>query len=171
MENNVADGKSVRLSKAAGWIAVGMGVVHVVVAGWERRDLWSQVVEDGVWNTFTLDKSVTLSQFERAEGFWTTFGSFGVPVLVFGCYVVWSTRRHQRVPGWLGWIFLAWGVPLVILCPASPGWAFPIIGGLLIAGDKSQSLAGQRPSAMAATGTTAGDLPRNPPSTRPPRRK
>ncbi|WP_114906632.1 DUF6463 family protein [Ornithinimicrobium murale] len=136
VERDRVDGKSVRLVQAAGWVAIGMGAVHVVVAPLERGDVWSQVLGDGVWNTFTLKTPSTLSEFERAETFWTTFGSWGVPTLVFGGYVVWSARQGHRVPGWLGWTLLAWGAPLVIVLPASPGWAFPLIGGLIALGDR-----------------------------------
>lgn len=153
MKRVIADQKSVRLSRAAGWIAVGIGAVHVVVAPLELPDVWSQVGADGVWNTFTLDKPTTLSEHERAGAFWTTFGSFGVPILAFGSYVVWSTRQGHRVPGWLGWILLAWGVPFVIVLPASPGWAFPVIGGLIVLGDRrrSRSISEHGPHVVAVT--------------------
>jgi Family of unknown function (DUF6463) len=130
-----------RLTKAAGWIAVAFGVVHVVVAPWETRDVWSQVVDDGWWNTFTLDESTTLAQFERSEAFWRTLGSFGVPVLVLGLYVLWATRQRQRVPGWIGWIVLAWGLLLVTALPASPLWALAVSGGLIVLGDRRSTRA------------------------------
>lgn len=151
MRRIIADGKSAGLVQAAGWIAIGLGVVHLVVAPLERGDIWPQVAAEGVWNTFTLDEPVTLGQFVRAEAFWTTFGSWGVPVLVLGCHILWSARRRHRVPGWLGWILIAWGLPLSILVPASPGWAFPIIGGLVVLGDgqRGRSSAGHRPTAVA----------------------
>ncbi|GAB3536394.1 hypothetical protein GCM10027403_17030 [Arthrobacter tecti] len=129
-------GKRVPLVEAAGWIAIGMGAVHVVVAPLERGNVWSQVLGDGVWNTFTLKTPSTISEFERAETFWTTVGSWGVPTLAFGGYVVWSARQCHRVPGWLGCTFLAWGAALVIVLPASPGWAFLLVGGLIAFGDR-----------------------------------
>ncbi len=49
--------------------------------------------------------------------------------------VVWSAHQRRRVPGWLGGIVLAWGLPFVTALPASPGRALPVIGGLIIAGD------------------------------------
>lgn len=124
-----------RASKAAGWLAIAFGCVHVVVAPLDQRHIWSQVVADGLWNTFTLEPT-TLSQIQRSEAFWVTVGSFGVPMLAFGCYVVWSTRQHRRVPGWIGWMVLAWGLFFVTVLPASPGWVVPIIGGLIVLGDR-----------------------------------
>jgi hypothetical protein len=131
--------KGVLLTKTAGWIAVALGAVHVVVAPFDTRDRWSEVARDGWWNTFTLDKATTIAQFERSETFWVTLGSFGAPVLVLGCYILWATRQQQRVPGWLGWILLAWGLPFVVTMPASPGWAIPLVGGLLVLGDRRRS--------------------------------
>lgn len=89
----------------------------------------------GWWNTATLAKPTTPAQAQRSYAFWTTFGSFGAPVLALGCHLVWSAHQGRRAPGWLGAILLAWGLPFVIVLPASPGWAIPLIGGLLLAGD------------------------------------
>lgn len=131
-----SDKASDGLTKAAGWIAIAFGAVHVVVAPVSTRDAWSQVVSDGWWDTFTLDESATLTQLKRSETFWRTLGSFGAPVLVLGSYIVWSTHQHQRVPGWIGWTVLAWGLPFVTTLPRSPGWAIPAIGGLIVLGDR-----------------------------------
>jgi hypothetical protein len=146
------------LTKAGGWIALVFGAVHVVVAPLETRsrDVWSQAADEGWWNTFTLGEPTTLAEFERAERFWVTLGSWGVPLLVIGCYVVWSARQGHRVPGWIGWIMLAWSVPFVTALPASPGWLIAVIGGLIVLGDRRSSRAtplrsgtghGQRPKA------------------------
>jgi hypothetical protein len=138
-----AERRGVRLTKAAGWILTAFGAVHVVVAPLESRsrDVWSQVVGDGWWNTFTLDESTTLAQYERSEVFWVTLGSFGVPVLVLGCYVVWATHQRQRVPGWIGGIILAWGLVFVTALPASPAWALVVSGALIVLGDRRSSRA------------------------------
>jgi Family of unknown function (DUF6463) len=141
--------RGARLTKAGGWIAIALGAVHVVVAPLESRarDIWSQVVDDGWWNTFTLDESTTLAQFERSETFWVTLGSFGVPMLMIGCYVVWSARQGHRVPGWIGWILLAWSLPFVTALPASPGWALTASGALIALGDRRSSQATPQRSA------------------------
>jgi hypothetical protein len=131
-----SDVKGIRLTKAAGWIALAFGAVHVVVAPLDAGDVWSQVAADGWWNTFTLDKATTLAQLERSQAFWVSIGSFGAPMLVLGSYIVWSARQHHRVPGWIGGMVLAWGIPLVFTLPASPGWAIPVVGGLIVLGDR-----------------------------------
>jgi hypothetical protein len=135
--------RGVRLTKAGGWIALVFGAVHVIVAPLESRsrDLWSQVVDEGWWNTFTLDEPTTLAEFDRAERFWVTLGSWGVPLLVLGSYIVWSTHQGHRVPAWIGWIIVAWGLIFATSLPASPGWLLPLIGGLIVVGDRRRTRA------------------------------
>jgi hypothetical protein len=130
--------RGARLTKAAGWIALVFGAVHVIVAPLESRsrDVWSRVVDDGWWNTFTLSEPTTLAEYELSERFWVTLGSWGVPLLALGSYIVWSTHQGHRVPAWIGWIFLAWGLIFATALPASPGWLFPVIGGLIVLGDR-----------------------------------
>jgi hypothetical protein len=124
------------LTKAGGLIALVFGAAHVIIAPLERDDVWSEAADEGWWNTFTLEESTTLTEFERSETFWVTLGSWGVPVLALGCYVVWSARQRQRVPGWIGWIMLAWSLPFVTALPRSPGWLFAVSGALIVLGDR-----------------------------------
>jgi hypothetical protein len=124
------------LTQAGGWIALIFGAAHVIIAPLERRDVWSDAADEGGWNSFTLAEPTTMAEFERAEAFWVTLGSWGAPVLIFGCYVVWAARQGQRVPGWIGWIMLAWSLPFVTALPASPGWLFAVIGALIVLGDR-----------------------------------
>lgn len=138
MEKAPITKKRLRLTKAAGWLAIVFGVVHIVVAPLEHLDTWSRVMTEGWWNTFTLDKATTFAQLDRSETFWVTLGSFGVPVLVLGCHVVWSAHQHQRVPGWLGWIVVTWALFLVTTAPASPAWALAVIGWFLVLGDRGR---------------------------------
>ncbi len=137
-----------RLTKAAGWTAIALGGVHLVVVPIRTRQTWSQVWADRWWNTFTLRESTTLAEAQRSQTFWTTLGSFGAPMLTLGCHITWASHHGQRVPKWLGWIVLAWGVPFATALPASPGPIIPIIGGLLIAGDKGPRKSG--PNRQAA---------------------
>lgn len=126
--------------QAAGWTAVAFGGVHAVVAPFQARETWSRVASEGWWDRFTLDEPSTPAEFERSHGFWVSVGSFGVPMLALGSYLLWSVRHGHRVPGWLGSLLLAWGVPLVIVLPRSPGWAIPVIGGLIVLGDRRNRL-------------------------------
>ncbi len=126
------------LTAMAGWMAVALGAVHIVVVPVRRRRHLTQVWADGWWNAVTLEDPTTLAEAERVLTFWQTLGSFGYPVLALGAHLVWSAHRGRRVPGWLGGIVLAWGLPFATAMPASPGWAIPVIGGLIAAGDSGQ---------------------------------
>jgi hypothetical protein len=128
-------GKRADLTTIAGWMAVTFGAVHVVVVPLRRRANLSQVWADGWWSAFTLEEPTTLAEAERELTFWQTLGSFGYPMLALGGHLVWSAHQGRRIPGWLGGIVVAWGLPFVIGMPASPGWALPVIGGLILAAD------------------------------------
>lgn len=147
------------LTAAAGWIAVAFGTVHTVVAPLDTAATWGQVWTEGWWNTFTLDPPATFEQAERSAVFWTTLGSFGVPILALGGHILWSAHRRQRVPGGLGWLLLCWGATVVTALPASPGWAIPVIGALLVAGDRPR----RRDRPAAATTPTRLEHGERPP--------
>jgi hypothetical protein len=138
MRLETTGGRSADPTKVAGWMAVTFGAVHVVVVPLRRRANLSQVWADGWWNAFTLEEPTTLAEAERALTFWQTLGSFGYPMLALGGHLVWSAHRCRRVPGWLGGVVAARGLPFVIGMPASPGWALPVIGGLILAGDTGE---------------------------------
>ncbi|WP_141717475.1 DUF6463 family protein [Nocardia altamirensis] len=142
------NGKRAYLTQAAGWITLAFGAVHIVVAPLETREVWSRAFADGWWNTFTLDKATTFPEAEQAHAFWVSLGSFGVPMVALGSYLVWATRHDQRVPGWLGWLLLTWAAILVTAMPGAPGWAILLIGALIVFGDK-RIRHGVRPAANA----------------------
>lgn len=127
---------SVLPTRIGGWIAIAFGVVHILVSPIDSRETWSEAIDEGWWNTFTLDKAITLAQLEHSETFWISLGSFGVPVLVIGCYIVWSIRQQHRVPGWIGWIILVWALIMATAVPVSPAWALVVCGGLIVLGDR-----------------------------------
>lgn len=103
-------------------MALTFGAVHIVVVPLRRREDLSQVWAGGLWNAFTLDEPTTLAEAKRALTCWQTLGSFGYPMLALGGHVLWSAHRGRQVPGWLGGIVLAWGLPFVTAMPTSPGW-------------------------------------------------
>lgn len=124
------------LVKTAGWIITAFGAVHVVVAPYDTRHTWRQVSAEGWWSTFTLDRAVTVDELRRSEAFWVTAGSFGVPLLALGCYILWSVHRNQRIPAWLGYLLLAYGVFAGFILPVSPIWAIAVAGLLIVLGDR-----------------------------------
>ncbi|MEV2256964.1 DUF6463 family protein [Streptomyces sp. NPDC050147] len=119
-----------KLTRAAGWIAVGFGVVHLVVSPLDKRDVWSDIFDQGPWRTISLD--VTSKNLAYSEAFWVAPASFGMPVLLLGAFVLWTAKRGERVPAPFGWAMTAWGVVLVALLPVSPAWALLLVGVLLV---------------------------------------
>ncbi|QBS40614.1 DUF6463 family protein [Nocardia sp. CS682] len=140
--------RGIRSTKVAGWIATAFGAVHIVLSPVGVRDTWSQAVSDGWWNTFTLDESTTLAQYERSEALWISLASFGVPIFVLGCYILWSAHQNHRVPGWIGWLILTWALLLTTAVPASPAWALLLCGVFLILGDGKRTNSTPSPSAL-----------------------
>lgn len=125
-----------KLTRAAGWIATAFGAVHVVVSPLDNRDVWSDILDQGPWRTISLD--VTPDNLAYSEAFWVAPGSFGVPVLLLGAYVLWTAKQGVRVPAPFGWAMTAWGVVLVALLPASPAWALLLVGVLLVLAARGQ---------------------------------
>jgi hypothetical protein len=128
---------NVNMTRLAGWVAVVAGVVHLVVTSLLRGSAWSDIAARGAWNSITLD--VTPASLPTAEAFWLTPGSFAVPILLFGSLVLWTGSQGVRVPAAFGWAVAAWGVVVVVLLPMSPGWIFPLIGALIVAGDRRRA--------------------------------
>lgn len=119
-----------RLTRAAGWISVAFGVIHVVVSPLDNKDVWSDIFDQGPWQTISLD--VTADNLAYSEAFWVAPGSFGVPVLLLGAFMLWTAKRGERVPAPFGWAMTAWGAVLCALLPASPAWALLLVGVLLV---------------------------------------
>lgn len=136
---------NVNITRAAGWIAIAGSTVHLVATPLIRSSVWSEVFSQGWWNTVTLEP--TAAQLPVAEAFWLTPGSFAAPLLLFGALVVWSANQGHRVPAAFGWGLVAWGAAVVTLLPASPGWIFPLVRGLIIAGDRVRPKSRQAVSA------------------------
>ncbi|QIB47309.1 DUF6463 family protein [Streptomyces aureoverticillatus] len=119
-----------KLTRAAGWIAVAFGAIHIVVAPLDKRDAWSDIFEQGPWQTISLD--VTPENLAYSEAFWVGPASCGVPVLLFGAFVLWTAKQGARVPAAFGWAMTAWGAVLAALLPTSPAWALLAVGVLLV---------------------------------------
>lgn len=123
-------------SRVAGWTAVAFGVVHTTVAPWDYRDYWSDIFEKGPWETLTLDHAP--GGMGYSEAFWIGPASFGVPILFMGAFILWATRRGERIPAGFGWALTLWGGVLVALLPASPAWALLLAGVLLVVSARAE---------------------------------
>jgi hypothetical protein len=139
-----------RLTATAGWIGVAFGTAHSVIAPLGTPVRWSEIFSEGWWGTFTLRASTTTADLQRAETFWISIGSFGVPMLALGSLTVWAARNEVRVPGGIGYLLGAWGLVLSTSLPASPGWALPVMGALLVAADARLGRSADPRSAVGA---------------------
>ncbi|QCI68997.1 hypothetical protein E8M01_02130 [Phreatobacter stygius] len=70
--------------------------------------------------------------------FWTTVGSFAVPLLILAQLVLWLDRRGLPVPAFIGWSLAAWlTVAALVIEPSG----FPVgvaAAGCLIVGSDRQ---------------------------------
>jgi hypothetical protein len=114
-----------------GVLAVCGGLFHTVATPLMRYEVWAQIVDEGFFNTVTLNPSP--DRLAVAEAFWFSPGSFGVPVLLLGSLVTWLTRRGVRVPGWLGCGVAAWAVLLGLLSGFDIGTFVLLSTGALLA--------------------------------------
>jgi hypothetical protein len=120
------------LSAWGGLLAVCGGLFHTVVAALSRSEVWAQIVDEGFFNTVTLDPSA--DRLAVAEAYWFSVGSFGVPLLLLGVLVTWLTRRGVRVPGWLGCGVAAWAVLIGLLGGFDSTGTFTLLSiGVLLA--------------------------------------
>jgi Na+(H+)/acetate symporter ActP len=119
------------LSAWGGLLAVCGGLFHTVVAALTRYEVWAQIVDEGFFNTVTLEPSA--DRLAVAEAFWFSPGSFGVPLLLLGALVTWLTRRGERVPGWLGCGVAAWAVLIGLLGGFDTGTIILLSIGVLLA--------------------------------------
>lgn len=120
-------------AQAGGWLTLGFGVVHTVLAPWGLRKEWARIRRDGWWDTVRLEPD-DHAGVRRAWVLWESLGSFGVPCAVLGAHLVSTVRRGQPVPRWVGGALLAWSVPMVVVLPRSPSWVVPVFASLLLLG-------------------------------------
>ena len=123
-----------KLTMAGGLLAVGGGALHLTASALMRRDVWSQIADEGFVNTVSLDPAPDL--LAVAEAFWFTPGSFGAPFLLLGGLVTWLARRGHRVPALLGSGVVLWSVVIGLLGGFDAGtMLIMLVGLLLVAGD------------------------------------
>lgn len=118
------------ISAWGGVLAVCGGIFHTVASVQLRHEVWAQIVDRGFFNTITLEPSA--DQLARAEAFWFSVGSFGVPMFLLGALVTWQIRRGERVPVWLGCGVVAWAVLIGLLGGFDAGTIVLLLIGVLL---------------------------------------
>lgn len=126
------------IKRVAGWLTVTLGAGHLLGSVPLRLDAWARTAETGL-----LSAKVILPQTEvdraGAEAFWFSLGSFAVPTLLLGTYVVWAAGRDVRLPAALGWALVAWGAVMMAFMPVSPAVLLPAAGVLIIVAARSET--------------------------------
>lgn len=114
----------------SGIAMVAIGIVHMIVLGidavveipgWLRLELWTAEH----WQPLRAQR---LELLASNAAFWSTIGSFALPLIMLGAVVIWLDKRELPVPGFLGWSLLAWIVVASLIIEVS---GFPL--GILIA--------------------------------------
>lgn len=102
-----------------------IGILHMVVLGidaaaeipgWLRLELWT--VEH--WQPLRTQRLEVLAS---NAAFWSTVGSFALPLIMIGALVVWLGGKHLPLPSFLGWSLLAWIVVASLIIEVS---GFPL---------------------------------------------
>ncbi|WP_192936622.1 DUF6463 family protein [Sinorhizobium medicae] len=119
-----------------------IGILHMVVLGidaaaeipgWLRLELWT--VEH--WQPLRTQRLEVLAS---NAAFWSTVGSFALPLIMIGALVVWLGGKHLPLPSFLGWSLLAWIVVASLVIEVS---GFPLgipVAICLIIGARRQKL-------------------------------
>lgn len=119
-----------------------IGILHMVVLGidaaaeipgWLRLELWT--VEH--WQPLRTQRLEVLAS---NAAFWSTVGSFALPLIMIGALVVWLGGKHLPLPSFLGWSLLAWIVAASLIIEVS---GFPLgipVAICLIIGARRQKL-------------------------------
>lgn len=90
--------------KWAGRLMVFYGAAHTVgalaaegaarhIGTWLSRDMWGESLSD---------------MSPAMSAYWLSINSFGPPVVLLGCAVLWMNRRGIRPPAFIGWALAAW---------------------------------------------------------------
>ncbi len=134
--------------KWAGRLIVLYGAAHTLGAltvedaarhagAWFSRELWSESLSD---------------MSPAMSAYWLSVNSFGPPLVLLGCTVLWMNRRGLTPPAFIGWSLATWVVLGTVM--AGPGIGQDLIllvaCGLLIAGAR-QAARGDQPTNMESS--------------------
>ena len=121
-------------SKYSGYLLCATGVLHNLIG---VALGWSSLVamhESGWWSSTVLNGELL---FDRIAIVW--FLSTGAFWIVLGLTLQKVLDQGFRLPPQLGWSFLAIGLVLIVIEPASGAYLLLIQGLLILLGNKSQT--------------------------------
>lgn len=111
--------------KTFAWAIIGLSILHVIVLGYDASTYAVPMMEGELWTWEHWGPVADQRQDLVLTGFafWSTIGSFAVPLGILGALVLWMIRHDIRVPGFVGYALLAWSVLSAVLMPPS---GFPV---------------------------------------------
>lgn len=125
----------------AGRILLALAVVHLVLmTGLGHRHVpdWLGL---GLW-----DASADPAAIKPALGaFWSSYGSFGVPLLLLGAWAVRQARRGLPVPAFVGWGLGAWALGGAYLLEPTP-FVLALVPAVLILRDQATAVPKMSPT-------------------------
>lgn len=121
------------MTKWAGYLLIAISALHMLVLGTDALPQLGHWLGGGLW---------TLAHWAPATGqdpalvlsgmaFWSTIGSFALPIAVFGALLVWLGRRAITPPAFVGWGLFAW-VLLTSLIIQPSGFPLGLIPAALL---------------------------------------
>jgi hypothetical protein len=122
------------------------------IPGWLTLELWTAEH----WQPLRAQR---LELLASNAAFWSTIGSFALPLIMLGAVVIWLDKRQLPVPAFLGWSLLAWIVVASLIIEVS---GFPL--GMLLPGANfgdtySLAVNGLELDAIAASQQVFGQAP------------
>ena len=142
--------------KMSAYGIIALGFLHLVVLGYDAAN------HAGGWLTGTL---WTWEHWGPVSGqrpllvvsgfaFWSTVGSFAIPMIVLGALVAWMTNRGMPVPRFVGVTLLGWGIVSALAMPPSGFPVFVVVAIGLCLG----LVRGARETSRAVAATPASRL-------------
>lgn len=123
----------ININRLAGGLAMGAGVVHLVLAPRMRRRAWRRILHKP-WDAISLRPRG--EEVAAAEAFWFAPGSFAGPLFGVGLSAVTLANRGQSLPAPVGYVMTGWALATAVLLPRSPIWLIATSGVLLVVGER-----------------------------------
>lgn len=127
--------------KISAWAMLALSILHMIVLGYDASTYAVPMMQGALWTWEHWGPIAGQRQNLVLTGFafWSSIGSFAVPLGVLAALVLWMIRRDIRVPRFVGYTLLAWTALSAILMPPSgfPVAAF-VAAGLCLGLKRSQ---------------------------------
>lgn len=146
-------GRSIAMAKVAGWLITLCGVGHSVGAFLQAGPRYS-----GDWLSGALwdEQNQNLVEMTNVTaGFWFTWYSFGIPLILFGAAVLWQSRHAAVPPPFIAWALASWTIVGEVLSGPSPLLLLLVASGLLIGAHRATRPDEPTPHPMAHSGAGA----------------